>query len=181
VSQTIVDAVSALERAGATIRRLRLPIDLPTVAAAQQTIMQVEAAEAHARLHAQFPNDYSPRVRALVETGALIPAGLYLRAQRIRSWFRQAMAPLFADVDCLAMPTASNVAPPSDTTGDRTFQAPWSLIGVPALTIPAGLADGLPVGLQLVANAWQEARLLRVSAWVETILGPLPTPPGARG
>jgi aspartyl-tRNA(Asn)/glutamyl-tRNA(Gln) amidotransferase subunit A len=176
VRTSVVSAVESLEQAGAQIRHLRLPLDLPTVAAAQQTIMQVEAAEVHGRLHAQSVDHYAPRMRALVETGALVPATLYLRAQRIRQQFRRSMDVVFSDVDCLATPTASNVAPPRDTTGDRTFQAPWSLIGVPALTIPSGLADGLPVGLQLIAGPWKDASLLSIGAWVESLLPGLPCP-----
>jgi Asp-tRNA(Asn)/Glu-tRNA(Gln) amidotransferase A subunit family amidase len=116
-------------------------------------------------------------MRALIETGALVPAGLYLRAQRLRRRFRQEVAALLSDVDCLVMPTASNVAPARDTTGDRTFQAPWSLLGLPALTLPSGLSDGLPVGLQIVAGPWQEAELFSAAAWVERVLPGLPAPP----
>lgn len=176
VRESVNEAIEVLASKGARIRRIRLPLDLATVAATQQTVMQVEAAEVHSRLHQEYADHYGPRMRALVETGALIPATLYLRAQRIRHQFREDMTPILGDVDCLAMPTVSNVAPPRDTTGDRTFQAPWSLIGVPALTIPCGLADGLPVGLQLVANAWKEARLLSIGTWIEKVLTPLPAP-----
>lgn len=169
-------ALDELSRAGARRRDLRLSTPLPVVAAAQQTIMQVEAAEVHRALHAQSASAYLPRMRALVETGALVSAGLYLRAQRIRRRFRAETAALLADVDCLVMPTVSNVAPPRDTTGDRTFQAPWSLLGLPAITLPSGLSDGLPVGLQLVAGPWEEARLFAIAAWVESILPALPAP-----
>jgi Asp-tRNA(Asn)/Glu-tRNA(Gln) amidotransferase A subunit family amidase len=159
---------------------VRLATALAVVAAAQQTIMQVEAAEIHRDLHQAHSDHYAPRIRALVEIGQLVPATLYLRAQRLRRRFRQEVAALFREVDCLVMPTASNLAPTRETTGDRTFQAPWSLIGLPALTIPAGLADGLPVGLQIVADAWHEPRLLAAARWVETILPALPLPPTFR-
>jgi Asp-tRNA(Asn)/Glu-tRNA(Gln) amidotransferase A subunit family amidase len=169
-------ALDALAKAGARVRTVRLATGLETVAAAQQTIMQVEAAEVHHTLHRERPDDYASRMRALVEIGQLVPAGLYLRAQRLRRRFRQEAVALLADVDALAMPTVSNLAPSRDTTGDRTFQAPWSLIGLPALTLPSGLARRLPVGLQLVAGAWQEARLLRIARWIEERLSPLAAP-----
>jgi aspartyl-tRNA(Asn)/glutamyl-tRNA(Gln) amidotransferase subunit A len=176
VRSSVSTAIESLANAGARVRHVRLPVDLPTVAAAQQTIMQVEAAEAHTSLHEKHAAQYAPRIRALIEVGALAPGTLYLRAQRIRHQFREGMKAIFEDVDCLAMPTASNVAPARATTGDRTFQAPWSLIGVPALTLPCGLAEGLPVGLQLVAVHWDEARLLAIAAWVERVLQKIPSP-----
>lgn len=177
VREVTVRALDELARGGGRRRDLRLSTPLPVVAAAQQTIMQVEAAEVHRALHARSADSYQPRMRALIETGALVSASLYLRAQRIRRRFRAEVRALLADVDCLAMPTVSNVAPPRDTTGDRTFQAPWSLLGLPAITLPSGLSEGLPVGLQLVAGAWEEATLFSIAAWAESILPPLPAPP----
>lgn len=176
VRQATLEAAETLARAGARRRDLRLTTPLSAVAAAQQTIMQVEAAEIHGPLHAKAAEHYLPRMRALVETGALVPAGLYLRAQRIRRQFREEMAALLSDVDCLVTPTASNVAPPRDTTGDRLFQAPWSLIGWPAVTVPSGLFEGLPVGLQVVAGSGEETGLLSIAAWIERLLPRLPAP-----
>ncbi len=169
-------AIDALASAGAQLRAVRLTTDLQTVADAQQTIMQVEAAEAHSALHGQQAEAYAPRMRALIEAGQLVPATLYLRAQRIRRRFRQEVAAMLRDVDCLVLPTVSNRAPDRSATGDRTFQAPWSLIGLPAVTLPAGLADGLPCGLQVVAPAWQEAPLLAIARWIETVLPALSEP-----
>ena len=53
---------------------------------------------------------------------------------------------------CLVMPATIGPAPGSETTGVPTFNAPWSYIGWPSLTIPCGLStEGLPVGLQFIA------------------------------
>ena len=176
VRTTIARAIEALEGAGARLRTIRLVTELQIVADAQQTIMQVEAAETHHALHGEHAESYAPRMRALIESGQLVPATLYLRAQRIRRRFRQEVASMLGDVDCLVMPTVSNLAPDRSTTGDRTFQAPWSLIGLPAVTLPAGLSAGLPCGLQVVASAWQEARLLGTAQWIESVLPPLISP-----
>ena len=170
VRETVQQAVDSLEKAGARLRPLRLATSLEIVADAQQTIMQVEATEAHSALHREMADQYAPRLRALIDSGQRVPATLYLRAQRIRRRFRQETAALLRDVDCLLTPTVSNLAPDRSTTGDRTFQAPWSLIGVPALTLPAGAATGLPCGLQIVTGSWQEARLLAIARWAEEML-----------
>ena len=57
-------------------------------------------------------------------------------------------------------------------TGDAEYCAPWTLLGVPAISLPAGFgARGLPLGLQLVAPYRQDEHLLRVAKWVEAALG----------
>jgi len=95
----------------------------------------------------------------------------------VRYRLRRAVQPLFAELDCLIMPTASNLAPEPSTTGDARFQAIWSLLGLPALTLPSGLSnERLPFAVQLVAPPWEEARLLAAARWCEQRLEPLPAP-----
>jgi aspartyl-tRNA(Asn)/glutamyl-tRNA(Gln) amidotransferase subunit A len=61
-------------------------------------------------------------------------------------------------------------APGLDTTGEPTFNAPWSYIGWPSLTIPCGLAaDGLPVGLQFIAMTVPQ--VFAMAGLCERILG----------
>jgi aspartyl-tRNA(Asn)/glutamyl-tRNA(Gln) amidotransferase subunit A len=169
--------IAQLERAGAQVRAVPLPEPFELWLAVHQVIMLSEAAAAHADLHARRAAEYPPKLRANVEVGQLIPAPAYLRAQQWRRRIRRRAMRMFEGLDCLVMPTASNVAPEPSTTGDTRFQALWSLVGVPALTLPSGLsADRLPFGLQLVAAPWQEATLLRAGRWCEQQLGPLPAP-----
>jgi aspartyl-tRNA(Asn)/glutamyl-tRNA(Gln) amidotransferase subunit A len=62
-------------------------------------------------------------------------------------------------------------------TGDPLFQVPWSLSGLPSITLPCGLAaSGLPLGIQLVSGAFTEPALLAAAAWCEDVLGRAPTP-----
>ncbi len=166
-----------LERAGAEVRELALPAPFELWLAVHQVIMLAEAAAAHADLHARRAAEYPPRLRANVEVGQLIPGAAYLRAQQWRRRLRRRAVRLLNGLDCLVMPTAANLAPEPSTTGDTRFQALWSLVGFPALTLPSGLsAERLPFGLQLVAAPWQEATLLRAGRWCEQQLGRLPAP-----
>jgi Asp-tRNA(Asn)/Glu-tRNA(Gln) amidotransferase A subunit family amidase len=84
-----------------------------------------------------------------------------------------------AAVDALLLPTATDVAPGRETTGDPSLQAPFSLVGAPSLSLPSGVLDseGLPLAIQLVCPAWQEARLLAVARWCEAQLPRPPAPP----
>jgi aspartyl-tRNA(Asn)/glutamyl-tRNA(Gln) amidotransferase subunit A len=173
-----VEQVAAqLERAGAVVQPVRLPEPFERMLAAQQVIMWAEAAAVHAPLHARHAAAYPPRLRATVEVGLVLPAAAYLRAQRLRRQLRHSVQPLFAQLDCLLTPTASNVAPEPSTTGDARFQAIWSLLGVPTLSLPSGLsAERLPFSIQLIAAPWREATLLAAARWCEQQLTPLPAP-----
>jgi Asp-tRNA(Asn)/Glu-tRNA(Gln) amidotransferase A subunit family amidase len=93
---------------------------------------------------------------------------------------RAALANAVASLDALLLPTAIDVAPGRETTGFPSLQAPFSLVGFPSLSLPSGLLDDpaerLPLAIQLVAGAWEEARLLSVARWCEAQLAPLPSP-----
>ena len=119
----------------------------------------------------------SPRLRASIEVGRLLPGVVYLHAQRLRRRIRAAMARSLAHVDALLLPTATDVAPTRETTGDTSLQAPFSLVGFPSLSLPSGLLEGLPLAIQLVAPAWHESRLLATGRWCEAQLPPIGPPP----
>jgi amidase len=56
-------------------------------------------------------------------------------------------------------------------TGDAEYCAPWTLLGVPAVTLPAGFGkNGLPLGLQIVGTYLNDLRMLRVAKWAEAAL-----------
>jgi amidase len=87
------------------------------------------------------------------------------------------MTPLLQDTDALLMPVAGTPAPKGlASTGDPTFCARWTIAGLPAISLPSGLAeDGLPLAIQLVAG--EEPGLLAVAAWCEATLGFSSAPP----
>jgi Asp-tRNA(Asn)/Glu-tRNA(Gln) amidotransferase A subunit family amidase len=56
-------------------------------------------------------------------------------------------------------------------TGDAEYCAPWTLLGVPALSLPAGFGkNGLPLGVQVVGPYRQDHKTLRVAKWIESAL-----------
>jgi aspartyl-tRNA(Asn)/glutamyl-tRNA(Gln) amidotransferase subunit A len=100
----------------------------------------------------------------------------YLKAQKVRSLIAQDFAAAFDKVDCLLTPIAPSAA---FAIGEKTdapiamylndvFTVPANLAGLPAISVPAGLsADGLPLGLQVIGRAFDEAMVLRVGEVIE--------------
>lgn len=164
--------------AGADVRELRLLCDIDLMLAIQSITMQVEGAAVHATWLARDRSDYSPRIRASAMLGQVLPAWSYQHAQRLRRRIAEQVAPLLADLDAFLLPTASNLPPAPDTTGDPSFQAPWSLLGLPSISLPSGIStDGLPFATQLVGRWLDEPKLLRAAQWLERHLGFTAQPP----
>jgi aspartyl-tRNA(Asn)/glutamyl-tRNA(Gln) amidotransferase subunit A len=164
---------------GADVRPVRFDHELELVLAVHHTIMQTEAAANHWQLVEQHPGAFRPRLRAYVEVGRLLPGASYVHAQRLRQRIRADLLQRLRGFDALLLPTASDVAPLPDTTGDPSLQAPFTLVGFPSISLPSGvLADGnLPFAIQLVGAPEQDARLLALAAWCERTLPPMPAPP----
>jgi aspartyl-tRNA(Asn)/glutamyl-tRNA(Gln) amidotransferase subunit A len=172
VAQVTADAVERLARAGATVEEAKLPPSFRAVHAAANLIVRSETACIHAELHAEKAELYRPAIRGMIETGMLVPGDVYLRSLRLRRQFRRELLAVLERYDVLAMPTTPAPAPEGMATGDPLFQVPWSLGGLPSITVPCGLsASGLPLGLQLVSGSFTEASLLAAAAWCEDVLG----------
>ena len=153
-----------------------LPVLGPFMSAIH-VLVRAEAAARHADLHREHAARYRPQMRAAVEAGLCVPAEGYLRAQRLRRHARRVLVPLLEAFDALLMPAAPGVAPDLSTTGDPSFSAPWSGIGAPQIAVPVGLADGLPLGIQLIGAPGSDARLLDTARFVESVVGFAESPP----
>jgi aspartyl-tRNA(Asn)/glutamyl-tRNA(Gln) amidotransferase subunit A len=103
----------------------------------------------------------------------------YGRAQRVRTKIAEDFRMAFAEVDFIATPTSPTVAfKLGERTGDPLSMylsdyctVPMSLAGIPAISIPCGLSEGLPVGLQLAGPAFSENRLLGAAHALEQAIG----------
>ena len=177
VARVTSGAVDRLAAAGAVIEEAKLPPSFAVTYPAAYLISRSDTASIHAERFAQKADLYRPAIRAGIEMGMLIPGELYVRSLRIRHQFRREMAPLLDRFDVLLTPTTPTPAPEGMPTGDPRFQVPWSLSGLPSITVPCGLsASGLPLGIQLVSRMFSEPSLLAAAAWCEDVLGRGPAP-----
>ena len=108
----------------------------------------------------------------MIQRGLDTDAGTYARAMERRQQFITDMRKLAEGVDILLTPSTPTPSLPDLTnTGNTMFQGPWTSCGLPAITLPSGLAaSGLPMGLQLVGPYMGEAGLLAAASWCEKAL-----------
>jgi aspartyl-tRNA(Asn)/glutamyl-tRNA(Gln) amidotransferase subunit A len=145
-------------------------------------------AEAYYRTRARFGAEVKRRI--MIGTFVLSAGyfdAYYVKAQQVRALIRRDYDEAFARVDLVALPTTPTVA---FRIGERTadplqmylsdvFTAAANLAGLPAISVPCGLSEeGLPVGLQLTARAFDEPALVRAAAALERRM-PMPRPPAA--
>ena len=175
-----IDAVlKRIGGSGAAVEEVRTSADFDGLLAAHRVTMDAEGASAHEVDFGARPEDYGPKLTAMLQAGLATPAVRYLKAQEVRGSFRQEMERAVAGYDVLLTPATPAPAPGDlTTTGDPVFQTPWTTCGFPSITIPSGLSEaGLPLGIQLAAAPLAEARLLSAAAWCERALGVFLRPP----
>jgi Asp-tRNA(Asn)/Glu-tRNA(Gln) amidotransferase A subunit family amidase len=177
VAEHLRQTAARFERAGAEVREVHFPAPFGDILSIRSVIGQVETGSLHAHSLRDHPEGYAPKIREMVQVGQLTPAFAYIQALRLRRRLRPQVESMFDGIDVLLMPSASDVAPDTSTTGRNHFQAPWSLFGFPAITLPSGLSEErLPLAIQLVAGPFQEETLFRAASWAEDQLGAMPSP-----
>jgi 2-dehydropantoate 2-reductase len=172
----VVEALGALEGVGFQLVDVEFP-ELDLVDAALGAIILKEAWDVHRELYARESDKYGPGTRALLELSSHVTDNEYQQGLADRDRITSAIARTFESVDVLAGPTVAYPAPAEDPSvgtpeGDLEgrYTAPYNLAGVPAISLPCGLAEGtLPAGLQLAAAFDEDALLLSVARVYEEV------------
>lgn len=173
------DAHNAVARVARALQASE-SLDLPEVALARSAAFLLSAAEGGNHYLPALRSDadrFEPNSRERLLAGAMTPSAWYTQAQRFRAWFRDRTLPLFNDVDLLIAPATpccatligeptikiNGVELPTKASMGMLTQ-PLSFLGFPVVTVPLKAQSGLPIGVQLIAAPWQEARCLQ-AAW----------------
>jgi len=101
----------------------------------------------------------------------------YIKAQKVRTLIKSDFDRAFEDVDALVAPTSPTVAFPLGARLDDPVAMylsdactlPVNMAGLPGISVPCGLSEGLPVGLQFIGKAWDEGRLFQLGRAYEAI------------
>ncbi len=165
-------AAAAAELAGADVRPLKLPDIVAEAWQAQPVIQDFEAHRALAWEYQAHHDAIAPKLRAKMDETADLSPSAYDEALAIASRARPAMADALSDLDVVLTYSAPGAAPKGlASTGDPRFNRLWTLMGVPAVNVPADVAEGgLPVGVQIVARFGEDAKALAAARFVEEAL-----------
>ena len=164
-----------LGAAGYRVERVAAFPDFDAVERRHHELVAHEAARVHAVWFARHGDLYHPRTRELLERGREIDVEAAVEARagrdRLRSDLRERMRE--AGVDLWLSPAAPGPAPLGlESTGDPVMNLPWTHAGLPTVTIPACEVDGLPLGIQLAADAGRDEDLLAWGLEIERVLSP---------
>lgn len=167
VWQAFIEAARVLQSLGCELSDVELPA-MRGARSANQTISAVETWVYHSERFQASPDAYGADVRARFEAAALVSRDEYVTAKHRQVVERRAQGELLDRFDLLVTPSTPIAAPAIDASeadgpprSISTFVSPFNLTGFPALSLPCGFtAEGLPIGLQIVGNEWEEARVL---------------------
>jgi amidase len=182
--------VSDLEKLGARIVSVQMPVLEDAMTAAWNTLSGVEAFAVHETTYRSRFDDYGVFFRQFLETSSTITASAYAKSASLRAELMGRVRRAFRGIDVLACPTTSGEAPIYDPElayegrnatsyagvpltylrAGLRFIFPFNFNGYPTLSLPCGQSpDGLPLSLQLVGHPLSEAILCRVGRAYEDV------------
>ena len=163
------DALKILEGLGAIVFEIDgQPFSLARKA--NQTILTAEAYAYHEKRFQEAPEKFGSSVRRRMLEGAFLSAADYITALRARTVLNEQIRANFSGVDTFVTPTAPRppeafeTIDPNEQNLRPSFTNPFNLTGLPAISLPCGFTkDNLPVGLQIVAQPFEEGTAFRVA------------------
>ena len=175
VEASFKHALVTLEGLGAHVEEVSIP-ELEWAPLVGATITPVEAARYHDKRIRLHGDNYDQAIRRRIEGGFFVPEETYMQAQRVRTLIGRKLAETLREVDVLATPASITPAPRIDSAtvaiGKATLPVRAALTrltqifninGLPAASAPCGFSNGgLPMGLQIVGPAFEDATVLRV-------------------
>lgn len=164
--------INKLRSAGAVLEELELAALDAINWSAINTIMLSEATVIFDGLIARYPDRVSDVMKSHVESGKSRSAMEYLAAKAAQEQRRAALTAELNGFDAVLTLPAFGEAPRGlQWTGDAEYCAPWTFVGAPAVSLPAGFGrNGLPLGVQVTGRYRDDVRVLGAAKWVEAVL-----------
>ena len=168
VVTAITAAVELLSASGLPVERVELPAWIThSEERVLDTVLAYGIAHNHGSDFDRAANLMTDRVRDYVLRGRAISEAVYAAAIQDRARIADELDRLLGD-GVAVIPATTGVAPRRrDGTGSRAPQRLWSLAGCPAITVPFGFSQGLPLGVQIIAARGHDYAVLRAAAQLE--------------
>ena len=170
----VENAATALGKVGARVREIDLPQAFSGLhALARGTINQYERAACMAFEWDHHREALSPQMRRYIESGQRTPRADYVAAWRRVEECRALLPKVFEEIDVLLTPCVPGEAPKGlASTGDPSMQAMWTALHTPSMTLPTHRGpNNLPVGIQLIAQRYDDDRLFASTRWIWNRIG----------
>jgi Asp-tRNA(Asn)/Glu-tRNA(Gln) amidotransferase A subunit family amidase len=166
-------AAEACRRAGAEVVAFALPGALTRAAALHPWLMNMETRLGLAWEYGWARAQISPVLLERLDWAGTFPPAKLEEARAAGAEARASFAAATAGLDALLTPSAPGEAPAGlGYTGDATFNLLWTTLHGPCVTVPAGTGPaGLPMGVQIVGRAGEDAAVLSAARWVQAAIG----------
>jgi amidase len=172
--RAVENVATALGRTGAVVRDVELPAEFAGLAAlARGTINYYERAACMAFEWDNHRAALSPQMQRYIENGLKTSRAGYVAAWRRFEQCRALLPKVFDGIDVLLAPCVPGEAPKGlGSTGDPSMQAMWTALHTPTMTLPTHRGpNNLPVGIQLVAQRYDDDRLFACARWIWDKIG----------
>jgi Asp-tRNA(Asn)/Glu-tRNA(Gln) amidotransferase A subunit family amidase len=154
-------------RLGDSVATIELPEAFAEAWPDHRTVMAVEMAHNIGALVERGGEASSKSLRDILAEGRGIAAVRYLAARDNARRYVAGLSEIFKQYDAIITPAAPGVAPKGEATGNPVFSSLWTLTGLPALSLPLLSGEGgMPLGVQLIGEPGEDARLLRTANWL---------------
>ncbi len=179
VERQVRATISQLKIMGAKVKTVKIP-SLKDAFWALTIIDTAETTAVHQPLMKEHAKDYGTDVRFLIECGYLPSAVDYLQALQLRRIIQQEVTAVFEEIDVLLAPTLPSKTP---SVGELTSVingksvdtietcmhnvGPGNLLGLPSISMPCGIIDGIPVGIEIIGAPLQELKVLNLARGLE--------------
>jgi Asp-tRNA(Asn)/Glu-tRNA(Gln) amidotransferase A subunit family amidase len=173
-----------LESAGASVVPLSLDQRFDNLIAHQKVVLAFEAAQSLASEYQQFAQEMSAELGVLIEQGRRIPYLRYIQAKQEAEQLRWVLSEVFdKGTDAILAASSPGEAPEGlHSTGDPLFSRAWTILGVPCINLPLYTSrQGLPVGVQLIGEHYQDEKLLSIARTIIPDAGRSPAPSATLG
>jgi Asp-tRNA(Asn)/Glu-tRNA(Gln) amidotransferase A subunit family amidase len=165
-------AAAAAQKAGASVRELKLPAIVADAWRIHTIVQQFEAHQSFAWEYRENYDAMPPLLRKRLDESRDIRPADYDEARSVAEKARVVLADTFGEVDVLLALSAPGPAPKGlDWTGDPRFNRLWTLMGTPCVNVPTTIAEGnLPIGVQVIADYGDDAKALAAARFLEAAL-----------